>query len=214
MLCNKSAGLPVHETLDPQRPHLHGLLEKQLNQKLVLFHRLDVDTTGVIVFGKHASINGAMTDAFRERHIKKTYLAVVDGKWLKEWTSVESYIQQATRRGYWKNSVKGQAKEKAHTNFRLIESNGKKSLIEASPITGRTHQIRLHCLEKQHVILGDRQYGKAHPQGVPLALHARSIEFTHPATAGNLKIEAPLPNYWKSVWLKGLAAQADLGLKF
>jgi len=80
---NKPAGLPVHDTVDPLRPSLQSLLEKQVGKKLVLFHRLDLDTTGLVLLGKDPSINTAMTDLFRNRAVEKTYWCVVDGRWLE-----------------------------------------------------------------------------------------------------------------------------------
>src|SRR5688572_1989912 len=91
---NKEAGFPVHETVDPLRPHMQGRLEKELGRKVVLFHRLDLETTGVLLFGLAEEVNGPMTDAFRERRVNKTYWAVVDGRWLPEWTLVESKIEK------------------------------------------------------------------------------------------------------------------------
>jgi len=210
---NKRAGIPIHQTMDPARPHLHGLVEKQLGQKLVLFHRLDVDTTGLVLLGKDPSINGAMTDLFHDRKIEKKYLCVVDGRWLPEWKQSVSYIKQGKAKGRWISADKGKFKERAETHFKLLDSCGDKSLVEATLQTGRTHQIRLHCLDRAHPILGDRLYLKPHPQGVPLALHARSLKFLHPKTKKELYMEAPLPDYWEEHWLPGLNFKKDLNSK-
>ncbi len=197
---NKSAALPVHATVDKTRPHLQGLLEKQLGKPLVLFHRLDVDTTGIVLFGKDPSINKAMTDVFRDRQAKKMYWAVVDGRWLESWDKVETFIKKISG-GRWVNSRKGQGGDEALTEFSVLKSNGDRSWLEARPLTGRTHQIRLHCLEKGHPILGDRVYGRPDPKQVPIALHAREIEFLHPITRRAVKIIAEAPSYWKDHWL-------------
>jgi 23S rRNA-/tRNA-specific pseudouridylate synthase len=86
----------------------------------------------------------------------------------------------------------------------VLKAGPEKSWIEAKPKTGRTHQIRLHCLERRHSILGDRFYGKAHPQGLPMALHARALAFEHPITGKPVSIEADPPDYWREHWLRGL----------
>lgn len=198
---NKPPALPVHKTVDATRPHLQAYVEAQAGQPLVLFHRLDLDTTGVVLFGKDPAVNEAITSAFRGRLMKKTYWAVVDGRWLPEWTEVRSFIAKKPG-GKWANVVR--QGDDAHSLFRLIASSGERSLVEVKPQTGRTHQIRLHCEKMQHPILGDPLYGRKDPRGLPIALHALRLEFTHPLEQKPIKIEAPLPDYWKKEWLKGL----------
>jgi 23S rRNA pseudouridine955/2504/2580 synthase len=203
LLVNKPAGFPVHATVDPLRAHVQGILEKERNEKLVLHHRLDLETTGVLVFARDERVNKALTDLFRDREVEKTYWAVVDGRWLESWTEVQTYIKKLPG-GKWANVPKGRGGDYAETAFRLLSSNGAKSWIEAKPKTGRTHQIRLHCLEKEHPILGDRQYFRAEKKGFPMALHARSIRFKHPLTRQEIFVEASAPDYWDTYYLKGL----------
>lgn len=206
LLVNKPAGFPVHATVDPLRPHIQGILEKSRNEKLVLHHRLDLDTTGVLVFARHDSVNKALTEAFRNREVDKTYWAVVDGRWSESWNEVKTWIKKVPG-GKWANVPKGKGGDMAETTFRLLDSNGSKSWIEAKPKTGRTHQIRLHCLEKRHPILGDRQYYRADARGHPMALHARSLEFAHPLTGKIIFVEAPAPSYWESYYLRDLKSK-------
>jgi RluA family pseudouridine synthase len=196
IIANKPLDLPVHVTVDPNRPHLQGLLEAQFSQKLVLFHRLDVDTTGVIVLGRDPAINAAMTSIFHDRKVEKTYWALVEGKWNPRDTEVQTYIKKVSG-GRWVNENKGKPSERALTHFKLLEDRGSYSWIEAKLQTGRTHQIRLHCLASRHPILGDRLYGKVHPRGVPIALHARSLRFLHPVTGKEVYAEAQKPQHWQ-----------------
>lgn len=196
---NKVAFLPCHVTLDPARPHLQGVLEKKLGQKLTLFHRLDVDTTGVVLFGKTEAINKPMSEIFLKREIQKTYLVVVSGRWLDNWKMVRTFVRKTG--GKWANFSKGRPAERAITHFKILKAGAERSLLEAELETGKTHQIRLHCLEMGHPVMGDRQYGKADASGVPIALHAARVELAHPMTGQKLKIVAPLPSYWKDKWL-------------
>ncbi len=200
---NKPADLPVHATHDVLRPHLQGYVETQIGQSLVLFHRLDLDTTGVVLFGKDPEVNRAVTEMFKDREMDKTYWAVVDGRWLDTWTEVQTYIAKTTG-GRWANRPKGKGGDLAITQFKVLKTNGDKSWLEVKPKTGRTHQIRLHCLEKTHSVLGDRQYGRANAQGIPMALHARQLQFVHPKTNEKITVEASAPSYWKDHWLKSL----------
>jgi RluA family pseudouridine synthase len=205
LAANKPAGLPSHATHDPLRPHFQGAVEQAAGRPLVLFHRLDLDTTGIVLFGKDPAVNRVMTEMFRDRKIHKTYWAVVGGRWPESWKEVRTFIKK-TGGGRWANVPKGKGGDSAETRFRALASSGERTLVEASPVTGRTHQIRLHCLERGHPILGDRQYGRPHPQGVPMALHARALTFLHPTTGREVRVEAPLPDYWQEHWLRGLAA--------
>lgn len=198
---NKPPFLPSHVTLDPARPHLQALVEKKLGQKLVLFHRLDVDTSGVILLGKSERINKPMSEIFLSKELEKKYWVVVEGRWLETWKRVRSYIRKTG--GKWANFSRGKASESAETEFRILETTGEKTLLEAKLLTGKTHQIRLHCLEMGHPVCGDRSYGKVDKAGVPIALHAKSIEFVHPFTGQKQLIQAPLPDYWKEKWLLG-----------
>jgi RluA family pseudouridine synthase len=200
---NKPAGLPIHPTVDRIRANLHQVVEMQTGLKLVLFHRLDLDTTGVVLFGKDPSINRTMTEKFIERDIKKNYWAVVDGRWPEHVSEIRTYIDKASG-GRWRNVPRGRGGKSAHSQFKVLASNGEKSWIVVTPLTGRTHQIRLHCLEAHHPVMGDKFYGKAHPQGVPMALHARELSFAHPLTQKPVAITAEPPDYWASIWLKGL----------
>jgi 23S rRNA pseudouridine1911/1915/1917 synthase len=181
---------------------LQGVVEKKLGQRLTLFHRLDVDTTGVVLFGKTPEINKPMSEIFLSREIQKYYWAVVQGRWLESWKEVRTFVKKTG--GKWANFSKGRPAERAITHFTLKKANPEKSWIEAELETGKTHQIRLHCLEMGHPVLGDRNYGKTNASGIPIALHAVRMEFTHPLTKKKLKIEAPLPDYWKENWLVGL----------
>ncbi len=203
LVVNKPAGLPVHETRDELRANIQGLLEKRFQQKLVLFHRLDLDTSGLLVFGKDPSINKAMTDLFRDRQVKKLYWAVVDGRWPEACREVQSYIDKVG--GRWKNVPKGRGAPHAHTLFRVLESVGEKTWLEAELLTGRTHQIRLHCQLQEHPILGDGLYGRRDSKSVPMALHARTLAFLHPVTGKDLLLTASPPNYWKEYWLRGFS---------
>lgn len=202
LAANKPAFLPVHVTLDPARPHLQGMLEKKLGQSLTLFHRLDVDTTGIVLLGKTQAVNKPMSEIFLGREIRKIYSVVVVGRWLENWKVVRTFVRKT--RGNWANFSKGRPAERAITHFRIVKAGASRSYIEAELETGKTHQIRLHCLEMGHPVMGDRVYGSADPSGVPIALHAARVEFKHPITGKLLKIEAPLPSYWKDKWLKGL----------
>jgi len=211
LVVNKPAGLPVHATVDPLRPHVQGILEKERREKLVLFHRLDVETTGVLVFGRNPRINEAMTELFRNKSLEsqssltKIYWVVVEGRWLEKDRSVESYIRKVTG-GRYLSRPKGSSTEWAKTEFRILKTNGERSWLEARLVTGRTHQIRLHCSDRGHPVLGDRRYGAKAERTVEkaFALHCREMSWQHPVLGNPVRVEAPLPPLWIEQWLKPL----------
>lgn len=209
IVINKPVGLSS-ETQNAGSPSLEKLVSERLGTAVTLFHRLDKDTTGLIVLGKKRSINKAMSDAFEHKRLRKSYLAVVHGRWEKSWNRVETQIDRGPD-GKMRNQTEGG--KKSLTTFRVFSSTDEKSWIEAIPKTGRTHQIRLHCLAQGCPILGDRIYGlekDRDPSLPPQALHAYRLDFMHPATTKPMTLRAPPPDYWQAIWLQGLKTETLL----
>lgn len=163
-----------------------------------LLHRLDRDTTGVLMFTKNPQMHEAMVNAFRQQKVEKSYLALVDGVPSKRAGIVDNYLGK-------KHSYQGQAiwgkvnpNQGLHaiTEWQLAHAGKDVALIKCFPKTGRTHQLRVHLSEMQHPILGDYQYGRQFRSSFRphrYLLHAWQIEFDHPLKDTQLKIEAPIP---------------------
>lgn len=201
LIVSKPAGLSVHvNPTDKGEPNLQDLLSEGRKRPLTLFHRLDKDTSGLVILGKKPVANAPMTQLFEEKRIRKAYYAIVEGEWPKKLNRIESRLARGAN-GKMVVSDRGQD---AVTTFRVLLSQTSMSLIEAMPKTGRTHQIRVHCASKGFPILGDRLYGEAGPT---LALHAHRLDFRHPFTKNSLTIRAPLPSNWKSEF-QGFAFEA------
>jgi RluA family pseudouridine synthase len=201
---NKPAGLVVHRAGASDRSDLQSLLETRLGRALVLFHRLDRDTTGVVLLGKKRSINTAMAAKFERKQIRKAYWAVVAGRWHPEWNRIETRIARAEG-GRWAYVVAGG--RQALSTCRLLSATDEKSWIEMLPKTGRTHQVRLHCLAMGCPILGDRLYGER--AALPMALHAWRVDLAHPRSGAPLSLRAAAPPYWREHWLIGLSVHPD-----
>lgn len=195
---NKPPALTVHPGRDTDGPTLQELVEDRVGGEVVLFHRLDRDTTGVVLLGKKRSINAAMAAMFEHKRIRKAYWAVVAGRWRPEWNRIETEI--ARGEGRWLNVIAGG--RSAVSTCRTLGVSAGKSWIEVLPKTGRTHQVRLHCLAMGCPILGDRLY--AERAEVPIALHAWRIDLKHPLSGVPLQIRAAPPVYWRAHWLTGL----------
>ncbi len=162
-------------------------------------HRLDMDTSGVLLMSKKSSINKGIQHLFEKKKIKKTYWAVSktdDESIIPE--VVTSYLgrkpddQHQFKFGSFPKEHKGAKFSETHFK-RLNRSNGH-NLFEVSPQTGRSHQIRVHMSENEHPILGDTFYRGE--KASKLFLHAKSLSFIHPETKEHLTIAAPLPEHW------------------
>jgi 23S rRNA pseudouridine955/2504/2580 synthase len=200
LVLNKPAGLAVHggsgmktgiiEALRSMMPQTPGL---------ELVHRLDKGTSGCLLLSKTGKARRALTEAFREQTVHKTYHLLVAGAWPEKLRKVELALQrQPERSGERKVEADPQGKS-ATTLFRVLRSFHKKAtLLEALPATGRTHQIRVHATAQGHPLLGDDKYFNeasvllSKQLGVKrLCLHAAALEFTHPSTGQRAKMEAP-----------------------
>jgi 23S rRNA pseudouridine1911/1915/1917 synthase len=158
-------------------------------------HRLDADTTGILLFAKSLGAVEMFSDLFEGRKMKKTYLAVVadpgrntlKGGHQAEWTCSVKLAPDPRKPGKMKVDS-GNGKE-SETHFKVLETRGRFSLIEAKPVTGRTHQIRVHLLESGLPIIGDELYGR--PEGkLPLGLRAIKLAYLDPFTRRRVEISA------------------------
>jgi RluA family pseudouridine synthase len=188
---SKPSGLLSHS--NPGREDedsLENILRAKMNLPLILFHRLDRDTSGLVLLGKRREIAGLVTRAFEEKKIRKSYLAVVEGQWRADWNRVDQPIESKS----------------AVTTFRLLAGGDHKSWIEALPKTGRQHQIRIHCQFHQRPIVGDTRYGAraSLPSGSGFALHAYRMDFYHPKTGEKMRIVDEPSTAWRERYLGNL----------
>ena len=163
-----------------------------------LVHRLDKETSGVFLMAKTLEMQEGLKQLFKDRLVEKTYVALCDGQIKrKEWI-VDNYLgKKATYQGgvlYGK--VAKEKGKRAVTHFECIQNGKQAALVLAKPITGRTHQIRVHLKGMGHPVLGDWQYSRHfvcpyHPPR--LLLHAKKISFIHPKKKEKLEIEAAEP---------------------
>jgi len=164
-----------------------------------IVHRLDKDTSGVIIAAKNQPTFLFLKSLFQNRQISKTYLAVVKG-WLKEKTGIINK-PIGIKSGTIKHSTHSdKMKKEAITSFTVLKKFKKGdreySLLEVSPKTGRTHQIRVHLSSIGHPIIGDNLYGKKNEEK-NLLLHASSLQFTSPS-GSKIFIESDPPSYFSN----------------
>jgi 23S rRNA pseudouridine1911/1915/1917 synthase len=156
-----------------------------------IVHRLDRDTSGVILVAKNDAAHNGLAKQLKERSVQKTYVALVEGTPRPPEGIIDAPIARDPRNRKRMTIVEGG--RESETAYRVLERFRGYSLVEVRPKTGRTHQIRVHLTAIGHPIVGDRLYGKASPFVSRQFLHAQRIAFTHPRTGAPMEFEAPLP---------------------
>lgn len=209
---NKPAGLAVQGGSGVSR-HIDKMLDAWVNQKGEkprLVHRLDRDTSGVLVIARTRGAAQKLTAAFRERDTKKTYWSLVKGQPRKREDKISTWlVKEQTPDGDRMRVAKHgeEGADHAVSFYRVIDTAAQRlSWLEMEPYTGRTHQLRVHALHIGHPIIGDPKYfiddpNWDFPGGVQkrLHLHARHIDIPHPS-GGRLKVTAPLPPHMVQSW--------------
>lgn len=194
---NKPAGVLTHPTPSKRYHTLinfllysHTLCSIGAPYRPGVVHRLDKDTSGVIIFAKSQRAYKSLVEQFKRREVKKVYLAVVHGVFEEE----KAWISAPIAKGVKEVKIASYGKD-ALTHFEVLKVYKKGyTLLEVHPISGRTHQIRVHLAFVHHPIVGDRNYAKGREHLIKrVALHAKSLSFMHPATEKKTYIEAPLP---------------------
>ncbi len=211
---NKPASvLTVPDRFDPTQKNLRGLLRKKYDDIFVV-HRLDKETSGVIVFAKHAEAHKELNEAFSDRSIDKSYYALAQKPVEPKGVIEENIAESIKAPGRYEIKSKGKA---AISEYEVIETYRNYALIRVKILTGRTHQIRVHLKHIGAPLLVDSKYGlsdsfylssikrlRKRPETErPLlnrcSLHAHSIKFNHPMNGEKIHIEAPLPKDMRAV---------------
>ena len=204
MVINKPSGMAVHGGSGLS----YGLIEalrvlRPEERSLELVHRLDRDTSGCLLISKRRSVLTDLHKQLREKTMEKNYWALVDGQWDSKTKNVTEGLRKNTlKSGERVVRVDNTEGKPSHTRFRVLERYAECSLVQASPVTGRTHQIRVHTQCKGHPIACDDKYGVAEfDQYVNkltglnrLFLHAHDLRFMHPKNETTMHVEAPLDN--------------------
>lgn len=228
IVLNKPPGLPVQGG-SKQARHVDGLSEALrfgADEKPRLVHRLDKDTSGVLVLARNRLAAKGLTAAFRHRATRKIYWAVVAGVPLPRMGTIRYGLVKAPGHGakgegekmlclHPRNVDATPGAKHATTDYVVLEPAGSRTAwVALTPITGRTHQLRAHMAEMGHPIIGDGKYGGSGQENLgdgwgaqlggdisrKLHLHARSLQIEHPVTRAILNLTAPLPKHMAHTW--------------
>ncbi|WP_296420201.1 RluA family pseudouridine synthase [Pseudooctadecabacter sp.] len=225
---NKPSGLPTQGG-SKQTRHVDGLAEALkfgFDEKPRLVHRLDKDTSGVLLLARTRLAAKALTEAFRHRNTEKIYWALVAGVPIPKLGSVKYGLVKLPGHGskgenekmrcvHPRDVDKTEGAKRAHTDYTVLTSLADRTAwLALTPVTGRTHQLRAHMAEIGHPIIGDGKYGGAAQEnmgdgwgagmgeeiGRKLHLHARSLRIEHPGTGKELYLKASLPPHMTHSW--------------
>lgn len=200
LVLNKPAGIAVHGGSGVDYGVIEALRSLRAQQKfLELVHRLDKDTSGVLLVAKKRSALKHLHDQLRHKQMQKDYQALVRGEWQKHDKVVKAPLLKLTLKSgerIVRVNTEGKASE---TRFKILQRYDGATLVQASPVTGRTHQIRVHCQYAGHPIACDEKYSEQkfddsmRALGLNrLFLHAAQLKFTHPDTETEMTVQAPL----------------------
>jgi 23S rRNA pseudouridine1911/1915/1917 synthase len=197
IVVNKPAGLLVVPTPKQESHTLTSILNRQCASRLNdirLFpcHRLDRDTSGLIIYAKGSRVQQLMAEQFKNHRVHKKYVALVHGRLERVEGTIKSAVEDVAI---------GQQKHRhqpkmAITTYKVAREGSGYSVVNVWPLTGRTNQIRIHFAQLKHPLLGERKYCFARDFTLKfrrVALHAAQLDFTHPVTGHKLNLSLPLP---------------------
>ncbi|MFT7032504.1 MAG: RluA family pseudouridine synthase [Cyclobacteriaceae bacterium] len=203
IVVNKVNGLLTVSTDRERDKTAHFLLNEYVKKgnarsknRVFIVHRLDRDTSGILVFAKSEKVKRYLQDEWSS--FTKKYFAVVHGKILEKEGVITSYLTEnrAHRMYSTKDTEKGKLSK---TGYKLMKEARGFSLLEITLFTGRKNQIRVHFSEKGHPVVGDKLYGKVDKGVKRLALHAASLTISHPHTKEKVNFETEMPAYFKAL---------------
>ena len=219
IVVNKAAGLlTIPDRYQHDKRNLYTILLQQ-HKEVYIVHRIDKETSGMILFAKDAETHKTLSQAFENHKIKKNYLAIVSGVPIPKEARIETFL---TKSENVRDKIIVFKKGKLSiTDYKVLESYGTKyALVDVQILTGRTHQIRVHMKHISHPLMVDSKYGYAEEfklseikkrkynrssdrEERPLisrhTLHAHTLSFEHPSTGEYMTFEAPLPKDMKAV---------------
>ncbi|MDD5218547.1 MAG: RluA family pseudouridine synthase [Candidatus Omnitrophica bacterium] len=209
LVVDKPAGMVVHPAHGNLRHtlvnallyHTQQLSSSGGNIRPGIVHRLDKDTSGILVVAKNDIAHAALANQFKQHTIARTYHAVVKGIVQHD----EGVVEEPVGRAFLNRKkviVRPSGGKDAVTFFKVVKRFGKATFLKIEPKTGRTHQIRVHMAHMGHPVLGDALYGVPSPWIQRQALHASNLAFDHPRTHERLSFESALPQDMKDLILR------------
>lgn len=179
--------------------YLNEYLRQKRQGRVHVVHRLDRETSGVLVFAKHFAAREALKEQFAAHSADRLYVAIIEGQLAPPEGTIRSHLRE--RRDLRMESVDAHPDAKlAVTHYRTTRTDGRYSMLEITLETGRKNQIRTHLAEAGHPVVGDRLYGSSVNPLDRLGLHAKLLGFDHPSTGERMTFTAPVPKVFSSLF--------------
>ena len=199
MVTHPASGNTSHTLVNALLYHFRDLSKLSGEERAGIVHRLDKDTSGLLIAAKNEKVHYLLSDMFKDRAVKKTYIALAEGVFEEEKGKIDLPIGRS-RIDRRKMSISIDRGRSSVTRFEVVCQFRQASLLHVYPMTGRTHQIRVHLSYIDHPIIADRVYGSRHSERLAKRiglgrqfLHAWRLEFIHPVTGKKMEFEDPLP---------------------
>lgn len=204
IVIEKAKGLLSVATAKEKDNTAYSILKKYLKEKdpknmIFVVHRLDRDTSGVMIFAKTAKAQDILQTNWNDMVKERTYVAVVEGTMEKDSDTITSYLAENKAYITYSTDNKEEGK-KAISTYKVLKKNKRYSMVEVNIETGRKNQIRVHMQELGHSVIGDKKYGATTNPIKRLGLHAHSIVFTHPITKEVFSFTSEIPNEFNSLF--------------
>lgn len=204
IVINKPSGLlSMSTTTETQNTAYHMVMDyvkrKNPKNRIFIVHRIDRDTSGVLLIAKNDSIKHALQENWSDIVTIRSYIAVVEGKIEKDSDTITSWLKETKTQLVYSSKRAGDGKE-AITHYQKLKSHNKYSLLDVCIDTGRKNQIRVHMKDIGHNVVGDKKYGATTDPMKRLGLHAHILEFKHPITKKLMHFEAEIPNEFNKLF--------------
>lgn len=200
VVLEKPEGLLSVATDFENRATVHAMLKRQFHHRRVYpVHRLDRETSGVMMFAYSEQARDQIKSQFEKHTVDKTYFAIVEKEMALGKGTWESYLEEDDFY-YVKSTNDSQSGKLAITHYDVLKTYKNRSLLRLKPQTGRKNQLRVHCSEAGHPIVGDKKYG-AHTNPIKrVCLHAEKISFEHPSSGRRMVFSTPVPEVFSKIF--------------
>ncbi len=204
IVINKPSGLLSIASDNEKNSTAYRMLSDYVQQKdkhnrIFVVHRLDEDTSGVLMVAKNVKIQQALQNNWNDIVKKRGYYAIVDGVMEKKSDTIKSYLKKNSQNLMYSSKKAGDG-QLAITHYKVIKGNDKYTLLDVNIDTGRKNQIRVHLGERGHHIIGDDKYGEPANPIKRLGLHAYELDLIHPFTGKLMKFTSPMPKEFSSLF--------------
>lgn len=205
IIIEKQAGLLSIATATEKEQTAYSILSNHVKKrdpknKIFVLHRLDRETSGVMMFAKSEKVQQLLQEAWKEAVLERTYVVVVEGAVSKEQGTITSWLTESKAFIMYSSRTPNDG-QKAVTHYRLLKKNKHYSLLEVKLETGRKNQIRVHMKDIGHSVIGDKKYGATkHPIG-RIGLHAQVLAFKHPITGEVVRYESEIPKVFLNLFI-------------